>query len=105
MWNMVHVLDRPDAAFVAAGAVHEHGVVGVDAAGDLGVAAGAEHGGGAGVGIDPREVVRETAGSSGRGRWMVRDVVQEEGARSFVERALGAAEDEGAELEARRGCP
>ena len=43
----------------------------VDAAGDVGVASGAEDGGGAGVGVDAGEVGREQGGSSGpgRGQW------------------------------------
>ena len=72
----------------------------VDAAGDLGVATGAEDGGGAGVGVDSREVVgrqREAAVGIVDGR----RVMQEEGAIGLVKGALGAAEDERAELEPR----
>ena len=70
----------------------------VDAAGDVGVAAGAEDGGGAGIGVDAGEVGR------GQGEAAIRvvdggGVVQEEGAFGFVEMALRSAEDEGAELE------
>ena len=70
----------------------------VDAAGDVGVAAGAEDGGGAGVGVDAGEVGR------GQGEAAIRvvdggGVVQEEGTFGFVETALLAAENEGAELE------
>ena len=71
-----------------------YGIVLVDAAGDVGVAAGAEDGGGAGVGVDAGEVggsKRETAirvvDSGG--------IMQEEGAFGFGEAALFAAEDEG----------
>ena len=59
----------------------------VDAAGDVGVAAGAEDGGGAGVGVDAGEVGR------GQGEAAIRvvdggGVVQEEGAFGFGETAL-----------------
>ena len=70
----------------------------VDAAGYVGVAAGAEDGGGAGVGVDAGKVggsKRETAvrvvDSGG--------IMQEEGAFGFGEAALFAAKDEGAEFE------
>ena len=70
----------------------------VDAAGEVGVAAGAEDGGGAGVGVDAGEVVgdrvKARSGSDGVG------VGQEEAAAGLGEGALGAADDEGAELEA-----
>ena len=70
----------------------------VDAAGDVGVAAGAEDGGGAGIGVDAGEVGR------GQGEAAIRvvdggGVVQEEGAFGFVEMALLSAENEGAEFE------
>ena len=86
------------ADFLIAGAVDEDGMVFVDAAGDVGVAAGAEDGGGAGVGVDAGEV----GGSKGEAAVRVVDsggVVQEEGAFGFGEAALFAAEDEGAEFE------
>ena len=70
----------------------------VDAAGDVGVAAGAEDGGGAGVGVDAGEV----GGSEWEATIRVVDgggVVEEEGALGFGEAALFAAEDEGAEFE------
>ena len=72
----------------------------VDAAGDVGVAAGAEDGGGAGVGVDAGEV----GGGEGEAAILVVDgggVVEEEGALGLGEAALFAAEDEGAEFEAR----
>ena len=70
----------------------------VDAAGDVGVAAGAEDGGRAGIGVDAGEVGR------GQGEAAIRvvdggGVVQEEGAFGLVEMALLSAENEGAELE------
>ena len=70
----------------------------VDAAGDVGVAAGAEDGGGAGVGVDAGEV----GGSKREAAVRVVDsggIMQEEGAFGFGEAALFAAEDEGAEFE------
>ena len=94
------VLDRPDFLLIPVGAVDEHGVLGVDFAGDVGVAAGAEDRGGAGVGVDAGEVVgreREAAIVIGDGF----GGVQEEGAGSFVKLPLRAANDKGAELEAR----
>ena len=66
----------------------------VDAAGDVGVAAGAEDGGGAGVGVDAGEV----GGSQGEAAVRVVDsggIMQEEGAFGFGETAFLAAEDEG----------
>ena len=71
----------------------------VDAAGYVGVAAGAEDRGGAGVGIDAGEVGRGEREAAIR----VVDgggVMQEEGAFGFREAALLAAEDEGTEFEA-----
>lgn len=90
---------RPGARHLLAGAVNEDGVAFVDAAGDVGVAAGAEDGGGAGVGVDAGEV------GGGQGEAAVRivdggGVVEEEGAVGLGEAALLAAEDEGAEFEA-----
>ena len=71
----------------------------VDAAGEVGVAAGAEDGGGAGVGVDAGEVVGAQGEAAVRIVLCVR-VGQEEAAASFGEGAFGAADDEGAELEA-----
>ena len=89
---------RPCADFLFAGTVHEHRMAFVDAAGDVGVAAGAEDGGSAGVGVDAGEV------GGGQGETAVRVfdggcVVEEEGAVALGETALLAAEDEGAEFE------
>ena len=92
------VAHRPDAPFLGARAIDEHRVSVVDAARDVGVAAGSEHGGGAGVGIDASEVVRRQREATLR----VVDaagVVQEEGAPGLREAAFVAAEDQGAELE------
>ena len=58
MSNIRMVPHRPSADLFTAGAVDEDGMVLVDAAGDVGVAAGAEDGGGAGVGVDAGEVGR-----------------------------------------------
>ena len=93
-----HVPYGPGADFVVTGAVDEGGMAFVDAAGDVGVAAGAEDGGGAGVGVDAGEV------GGGQGEAAVRvvdggSVVEEEGAVGLGEAALLAAEDEGAEFE------
>ena len=90
---------RPCALLFQTGAVDEDGVAFVDAAGDVGVAAGAEDGGGAGVGVDAGEV------GGGKGEAAIRivdggGVVEEEGAVGLGEEALLAAEDEGAEFEA-----
>ena len=93
-----HVPNRPGADLVFAGAVYEDGVALVDAAGDVGVTAGAEDGGGAGVGI----YVGEVDGGQGEAAIRVDDrggVVEEEGAVGLGEAALFAAEDEGAEFE------
>ena len=90
MSNMRDVLDRPGLVLCAVGAVDEHGVAGVDVAGDVGVAAGAEDRGGAGVGVDASKVVRrqrEAAVRIGDGL----GVVEEEGARGGVELPLRAA--------------
>ena len=94
-----HVPNRPRADLLAAGAVDEHGMAIVDAAGDLGVAAAAEDGRGAGVGVDADKVGRGQREAALR---VLDDggVVQEKGALGLVEAALLAAEDEGAELEA-----
>ena len=70
----------------------------VDAAGDVGVAAGAEDGGGAGIGVDAGEVVR----SQREAAIGVVDggvIVQEEGTFGLGETALLSAEDENAEFE------
>ena len=70
----------------------------VDAAGDVGVATGAEHGCGAGVGVDAGEVGRRQREAAIR----VVDlggVVQEEGAARLVEPSRFAANDQGAEFE------
>ena len=79
----------------------------VDATGDVGIAAGAEDGRGAGVGIDASEVRpavsgKQRSGSSFDGG----GVVEEESALGFgrTRRCL-AAEDQGYELEARRERP
>ena len=72
----------------------------VDAAGDVGVAAGAEHGCGTGVGIDAGEVVRRQREATLR-VVDVLGVVQEESAPSVVVAPFVAAEDQGAELESR----
>ena len=58
MWNMVWYLTGQVLRSVPSERVDEHRVAGVDGAGDVGVAAGAEDRGGAGVGIDAGEVVR-----------------------------------------------
>ena len=80
-------------------AIHQDWVVPVDAAGEVGVAAGAEDGGGAGVGVDAGEVVgAQSEGAVGVFGGL--GVGQEEAAASFGEGAVGAADDEGAELEA-----
>ena len=74
----------------------------VDAAGDVGVAAGAEDGGGAGVGVDAGEVGGRPGETAvvifGSSTWFC-GVVEEEGAVGLGEPALFAAEDEGAEFE------
>ena len=93
------ILDRPGLVLSAVGTVYEHGVAGVDIAGDVGVTAGAEDRGGAGVGVDAGEVVRAPAGSSGPVIGDGLGVVEEEGARGGVELPLRAAKDEGTELE------
>ena len=70
----------------------------VDAAGDVGVAAGAEDGGSAGVGVDAGEVER----GQGEAAICVVDgggVVQEKGAFGLIEMAFLSAENEGAKLE------
>ena len=72
----------------------------VDAAGEVGVAAGAEDGGGAGVGVDAGEVVgteREATVGVGDGL----GTGQEKAAMGLRESAFGPGDDEGAELEAR----
>ena len=76
---------RPGADLFVAGAVDEDGMALVDAAGDVGVAAGAEDGGGAGVGVDAGEV----GGSKGEAAIRVVDgggVVEEEGALGSAKR-------------------
>ena len=70
----------------------------VDAKSDLGVAAGTEDGGGAGVGVDPGEVLRREREAAlrvvdGRG------VAQEKSAARLVESSLLATEYQGAKLE------
>ena len=70
----------------------------VEAAGDVGVAAGTEDGGGARVGVDAGEV------GGGKGETAVRvvdggGVVEEESTVGLGEAALFAAEDEDAEFE------
>ncbi len=72
----------------------------VDAAGDIGVPAGAEDRRGAGVRVDPGEVGRR----QGEAALRVVDrpgVVEEEGALGLVETPVLAAEYQGAELEPR----
>ena len=94
-----HIPHRPNAVLFIAGAVDEDGVALVDAAGYIGVAAGAEDGGGAGVGVDAGEVV----GSQGETAIRIVNgggVVEEEGTVGLGEAALVTAEDEGAEFEA-----
>ena len=69
----------------------------VDAAGQVGVAAGAEDGGGAGVGVDAGEVVgteREATVGVGDGL----GTGQEKAAMGLRERALRAADDQSTEL-------
>ena len=93
------VAHGPGADFFLAGAVDEDGVALVDAAGDVGVAAGAENRGGAGVGVDAGEV----GGSEREAAIRVVDgggVVEKEGALGFGEAAFLAAKDKGAEFEA-----
>ena len=51
------VADRPEASLPLAGAVHRHRMTFVDAARDVGIAAGLEYRDGAGVGVDAGEVV------------------------------------------------
>ena len=87
-----HVPHWPDADLLIAGPVDEDGMALVDAAGDVGVAAGAEDRGGAGVGVDAGEVGRGEREAAIR----VVDgggVVEKEGALGSGEAALLAAED------------
>ena len=94
----LHVPHLPYLFLPITRVIHQHRMALVDAAGDVGVAAGAEYGGGAGVGVDAGEVVR----GQGEAALRVLDcsgVLQEEGAFGFVEMALRSAENEGAELE------
>ena len=88
----VVIANRPGADLFFAGKVDQHWMALVDAAGDLGVAAGAEDGRGAGVGVDAGEVGR------GQGEAAIRVVdgvcaVQEEGALGLGEAARFPAED------------
>ena len=65
MLNMaLPIAHRPCLAFFPVERSTRTGWRSVDAAGDVGVAAGAEDGGGAGVGVDAGEVGRELGGSS-----------------------------------------
>ena len=78
------VADGPGADVLIARAVDEDGVAFVDAAGYFGVAAGAEDGGGAGVGVDAGEV----GGGQGEAAVRVVDsggIMQEEGTFGFGE--------------------
>ena len=99
MWNMVWYLTAQALRSVPSERSDEHGVAGVDVAGDVGVAAGAEDRSGAGVGVDAGKgrpaLMRKAAVRVGDGL----GVVEEEGARGGVELPLRAAKDEGAELE------
>ena len=88
----------PSTDLLFAGEVYEDGVALVDSTGDVGVAAGAEDGGSAGVGVDTGEV------GGGQGETAIRivdggGVVEEEGTVGLGEAALLAAEDEGTEFE------
>ena len=65
-----HVPHRPNADLLIAGAVDEDGMALVDATGDVGVAARAEDGGGAGVGVDAGEV-GGARGKQRSGSWTV----------------------------------
>ena len=81
-------LNRPGAALAfAVGAVDQNGMPLVDAAGDIGVAPGAEDWGGPSIGVDAGEVVGWRAESSGRRSSMVSGVVEEEGALGLVRSA------------------
>ena len=97
--ELTQILHRPSTDLFVAGAVDEYGMAFVDAAGDVGVAAGAEDWGGAGVGVDAGEV----GGSQGETASRIANgggVVEEEGTVGLGEAALFTAEDEGAEFEA-----
>ena len=71
----------------------------IDASGEVGIAAGAEDGGGAGVGVDAGEVVgteREATVGVGDGL----GTGQEEAAMGLRESAFGPGDDQGTEFEA-----
>ena len=93
------VADGPRLALLAVGAVYEDGMARVDATGDLGIAAGAEDGRGAGVGVDAGEVRRRQREAAFGIVFDGGGVVEEEGAVGLLESPLLAAEDQGDELE------
>ena len=95
------VLDRPSLVLFAVGAVYEHGVAGVDIAGDVGVAAGAEDRGGAGVGIDAGKVVRRQREAAVRSSAMALVSWRKKAHAVSSNRRSAPPTDEGAELETR----